>query len=49
MEPTEGLSSTPAAVTACRNPARTGEESIHSRRDISGCNEWRWAPMRVVV
>lgn len=49
MEPIEGLISTPAAMTACRNPARTGEDSIQFRCNISRRSEWRWAPMRVVM
>lgn len=49
MEPTEGRIPTPAAVTVCRDAARTGEKSIQSRRNISRDNESRWAPMRVVM
>jgi hypothetical protein len=49
MEPTEGRIPTPAAVTACRDEARTGEKSIQSRRETSRDDEWRWAPMRVVM
>lgn len=49
MEPTEGRIPTPAAVTARRDAAQTGEKSIRSRRGISRDDEWRWAPMRVVM
>lgn len=49
MEPTEGRIPTPAAVTACRDAARTGEKSIQARRDISRDDEWRWVAMRVVM
>lgn len=49
MEPTEGRIPTPAAMTACRDATRTDEEPIRSGRDIRRDNEWRWAPMRVVM
>jgi hypothetical protein len=49
MEPTEGLIPTPTAVTVCRDTARTGEKSIHSRSNINHDNERRWAPIRFVM
>lgn len=49
MEPTEGLIATPAVMTARRAAAWEGERSDNSLFSISRGDQWRWAPMGLVM
>lgn len=44
MDPTVGPIPAPAAVTAYRFPARTGDRPVQTLRNGDPDNEYRWAP-----